>query len=162
MGKRNLKNLANLGSWSKYKKLSTYRKSKKENKENVRNHVRGDIQSDSTYRIPLNWIPSLLLWVPRVKERGSTNQSVQHSAGSLLQGGTHLKSNLPLHQILPPHISLPKRKGKESINHLAQPSVRRHQQGQTHLQLHGSHHLAHCHHRGDRCLAVYRGEGQWP
>ena len=114
MGKWNLKNLANLGSWSKYKKLSTYRKSKKENKENVSNHVREifNDQSDSTYRIPLGWIPFLLLWVPRVKGKRSTNQSVQHSAGCLLQGGTHLKSNLPPHQILPPIFSIPERKAE--------------------------------------------------
>jgi len=61
MGKQKLMNLANLGSWSSYKKLPTYKKSKEQNKENVSNHVRGGIQSDSTYRIPLNQMPYLLL-----------------------------------------------------------------------------------------------------
>ena len=98
MGKWNLENLVNLGSWPKYRKLSTYRKSKKENKENVRNHVRGDIQFDSTYRITLNWIPSLLLWVPRVKERGSTNQSVHQGQSCQLMRRDWMESWLFGHQ----------------------------------------------------------------
>jgi hypothetical protein len=62
MGKQKLINLRNIGLWSSYKKLPTYKKSKEENKENVvSHHVWGGIQSDSTYRIPLKWIPYLLL-----------------------------------------------------------------------------------------------------
>ena len=58
-------------------------------------------------RIPwaLNWIPHLL-WV-QIRGRRSFNQSVQPSAGCLLQRRTHLKSSLVPHhwQILPPFIS---------------------------------------------------------
>lgn len=80
MGKRKLRNLVNLGSWSNYKKLPTYKKSE-ENKENVSNIVRGDIQSDSTYRIPPKWMPYLLPQDSRVKGR-YINQSVLLSANS--------------------------------------------------------------------------------
>jgi hypothetical protein len=92
MGKQQLRNLANLGSWSSYKKLPTYKKSKEENKENVSNQ---DIQSDNTYRIPLKWMPYLLLEDSRVKG-GYINKSVLLSAGCPPQGATHLDGKLAI------------------------------------------------------------------
>jgi hypothetical protein len=74
MPKRKLRKLLNLGAFSNYKNLPTYKKTKPQDKENVSNHNIEGMQADSTYRKPLKWTWSLLLWGLRKIERGSINQ----------------------------------------------------------------------------------------